>query len=83
MIWRVSKTDLFAGAVMTDVANRLLGVKPTKFLPKHTNGLQNEFRCFTNYDSILLDQNDWQIYVTALIWFVCVRVCVRVCAFNY
>ena len=43
---------------MTDLADRLLGVKPTKFLPRHSNGLQNEFRCFTNYDSDLLNKSD-------------------------
>lgn len=42
---------------MADVAERLLGVKPQPFRPTHSNGLQNEFRCFTNYNTQLLSQD--------------------------
>lgn len=52
------KVILCTGLVMKDLADRLLGVQPRKFLPKHANGLQNEFRCFTNYHSHLLDQEN-------------------------
>nr|KAG5693477.1 hypothetical protein BaRGS_006467 [Batillaria attramentaria] len=52
------KVILCTGFVMKDLAERLLGVQPRKFQPKHANGLQNEFRCFTNYDSDLLDQEN-------------------------
>ncbi|XP_076466132.1 EEF1A lysine methyltransferase 1-like [Babylonia areolata] len=48
------KVLLCTGAVMTEVAERVLGVKPTPFLPRHTKQLQNEFRCFTNYNTVLL-----------------------------
>nr|CAG4644161.1 EOG090X0ABW [Lepidurus arcticus] len=42
---------LCTGAVMTELAKRLLSVRPSsRFYPKHKNNLANEFRCFTNYD---------------------------------
>jgi hypothetical protein len=47
----------FTGAVMGNLADRLLGLKPCIFLPQHANNLQNEFRCFTNYDSQLLNKS--------------------------
>ncbi|KAK7107848.1 EEF1A lysine methyltransferase 1-like isoform X1 [Littorina saxatilis] len=52
------KVLLCTGAVMAEAADRLLGVKLTKFVPTHTHQLQNEFRCYTNYDSFDLDKND-------------------------
>nr|CAG4652028.1 EOG090X0ABW [Triops cancriformis] len=42
---------LCTGAIMTELANRLLSVTPSsRFFPKHKNNLANEFRCFANYD---------------------------------
>lgn len=40
-----------AGAVMEEYAAKYLGVKMSKFIPKHTRNLANEFRCYVNYDS--------------------------------
>lgn len=51
------KIILCTGAVLDNLADRLLGLKPCIFLPQHTNKLQNEFRCFTNYDSQLLNKS--------------------------
>lgn len=48
------KIILCTGAVMEDVAKQLLDVVPTSFVPKHSNNLANEFRCFINYCSDLL-----------------------------
>ncbi|XP_072832072.1 EEF1A lysine methyltransferase 1 [Vicugna pacos] len=45
------KILLCTGAVMEEVAAKLLGVKMCKFIPKHTRTLANEFRCYVNYDS--------------------------------
>ncbi len=44
----------FSGAVMEELAGRLLDVRKCKFEPKHKNNLANEFCCFANYD---LDEN--------------------------
>lgn len=49
------KILLCTGAVMADTAKRLLQVQRCKFEPKHTNNLQNEFLCFINYVSDLLN----------------------------
>lgn len=35
---------------MTDLAEKLLGVKKSSFEPKHKNNLANEFCCYTNFD---------------------------------
>ncbi|CAG2240743.1 EEF1AKMT1 [Mytilus edulis] len=51
------KIILCTGAVMTDLADKLLGLKPCVFQPQHTNNLQNEFRCYTNYDSQLFNKS--------------------------
>ena len=40
---------------MEEIAYKLLAVKPCNFQPKHDNQLQNEFRCYTNYDSEILN----------------------------
>lgn len=45
---------LSTGAIMENVAKKLLGVKMCSFLPKHDRNLSNEFRCFVNYPSRLL-----------------------------
>ncbi|XP_060682697.1 EEF1A lysine methyltransferase 1 [Hemiscyllium ocellatum] len=47
------KILLCTGAVMEDLAAKLLSVKMCKFLPKHNRNLANEFRCYTNYESKL------------------------------
>ena len=41
---------LCTGAVMEDMAKRLLNLNKCTFLPGHRNNLANEFRCYTNYD---------------------------------
>ncbi|KAM7500023.1 hypothetical protein LguiA_024437 [Lonicera macranthoides] len=41
---------LLTGAVQTDRAAELLGLRPCGFRPHHTSKLGNEFRLFTNYD---------------------------------
>lgn len=41
------------GAVMSDIANKLMQTKQCRFVPQHTNKLANEFACFVNYDSEL------------------------------
>lgn len=48
------KIVLCTGAMMEDVAKKVLNVLPTSFVPRHRNNLANEFRCFTNYKSDLL-----------------------------
>ncbi|XP_028582129.1 EEF1A lysine methyltransferase 1 isoform X2 [Podarcis muralis] len=45
------KVLLCTGAVMEEYAAKYLGVKMSKFIPKHTRNLANEFRCYVNYDS--------------------------------
>ncbi|XP_053564498.1 EEF1A lysine methyltransferase 1 [Bombina bombina] len=44
------KILLCTGAVMEDLASKILGLKICKFIPKHTRSLANEFRCYANYD---------------------------------
>ncbi|KAL4232652.1 EEF1A lysine methyltransferase 1 [Mactra antiquata] len=51
-----NKIILCTGAIMEDTALKLLDAKPCKFIPKHSNQLQNEFRCYTNYESELLNK---------------------------
>ena len=48
------KIILCTGAVMEDVAKKVLDVVPTKFVPKHSSNLANEFRCYINYQNDLL-----------------------------
>ena len=46
-----AKIVLCTGAVMEDLAKRLLGLYIcTEWEPKHKNNLANEFKCFTNYN---------------------------------
>lgn len=35
---------------MEDLANKLLGLKKSSFIPHHKNNLGNEFACFSNFD---------------------------------
>ncbi|XP_045196346.1 EEF1A lysine methyltransferase 1-like isoform X2 [Mercenaria mercenaria] len=51
------KIILCTGAVMQEAALKLLDARPCSFLPKHKNNLQNDFRCYTNYDSIFLNKS--------------------------
>jgi len=48
------KIILCTGAVMENVAKEVLNVIPTSFVPGHINNLANEFRCFVNYRSDVL-----------------------------
>jgi len=41
---------LCTGAVMEDMAKRLLNLEKCNYVPGHRNNLANEFRCYTNYD---------------------------------
>ncbi|CAH1971223.1 unnamed protein product [Acanthoscelides obtectus] len=43
------KIILCTGAIMTDLAKRLLDLNKTVFEPKHRNNLANEFLCFSNF----------------------------------
>lgn len=45
---------LCTGAVMEDLARELLSVVSCQFKPRHSNGLANEFHCYTNYKPIML-----------------------------
>ncbi|XP_078078246.1 EEF1A lysine methyltransferase 1 isoform X3 [Mustelus asterias] len=45
------KILLCTGAIMEDLAAKLLSVKMCKFLPEHNRNLANEFRCYINYES--------------------------------
>ncbi|XP_072332933.1 EEF1A lysine methyltransferase 1 [Scyliorhinus torazame] len=47
------KILLCTGAIMEDLAAKLLSVKMSKFLPEHNRNLANEFRCYMNYESRL------------------------------
>ena len=38
---------------MQDLAKELLVLRPSKFKPKHTRNLMNEFACFVNYETEL------------------------------
>lgn len=42
--------DFFTGAVMEEMAKRLLNLNKCTFEPRHQNNLANEFQCFANYD---------------------------------
>ncbi|ESO89112.1 hypothetical protein LOTGIDRAFT_210091 [Lottia gigantea] len=52
-----NKIIVCTGAVMEEMVGKLLGLKRQKFKPQHANGLQNEFCCFTNYNSDLLNKD--------------------------
>lgn len=42
--------NYFTGAIMADLAKRLLDVKICNFIPCHQNNLANEFSCYANFD---------------------------------
>jgi len=46
---------LCTGAVMGELAHRLMGLELAKFQPKHENNLANQFQCFANFnlDSVI------------------------------
>ncbi|KAF7650176.1 hypothetical protein LDENG_00129590, partial [Lucifuga dentata] len=50
-----SKVLLCTGGVMEKHAKELLDVQLCSFLPKHSRNLSNDFRCFLNYPSRLLN----------------------------
>lgn len=35
---------------MSDLAQRLLDLRQSSFIPKHKNNLSNEFRCYSNFN---------------------------------
>lgn len=43
----------FSGAIMEELAKKLLDVHKCSFEPKHKNNLANQFACFTNFSSEL------------------------------
>lgn len=45
------KIIVCTGAIMEDLVHKLLSANPCVFQPKHSSGLQNEFRCYINYES--------------------------------
>lgn len=52
------KILLCTGAVMTELAQQLLGVTECSFRPSHINKLANEFCCYANYKTSLLHTSD-------------------------
>lgn len=48
------KILLCTGAIMEELAGKLMDLKICSFLPKHNHNLANEFRCYVNYESSLL-----------------------------
>ncbi|KAK1119745.1 hypothetical protein K0M31_013161 [Melipona bicolor] len=44
------KIVLCTGAIMSELAERLLNVKICNFIPHHQNNLANEFYCYSNFD---------------------------------
>ena len=44
---------IISGQIMQDLAKELLVLRPSKFKPKHTRNLMNEFACFVNYETEL------------------------------
>ncbi|KAJ1649137.1 EEF1A lysine methyltransferase 1 [Dispira simplex] len=52
------KILLSTGFVVRELAEKLLGVKPTTYEPRHQNGLANEFRLYTNFEN---DELRWDI----------------------
>ncbi|XP_012285696.1 EEF1A lysine methyltransferase 1 isoform X2 [Orussus abietinus] len=46
----MEKIVLCTGAIMADLANRLLDLKKCDFTPKHKNNLGNEFWCYSNFN---------------------------------
>lgn len=49
------KILLCTGAVMAELAETLLGVKDCGFRPTHVNKLANEFHCYTNYETSVIN----------------------------
>ncbi|KAG9271348.1 EEF1A lysine methyltransferase 1 [Astyanax mexicanus] len=49
-----SKMLLCTGAIMEELAGKLMNLKICSYLPKHSHNLANEFRCYVNYESSLL-----------------------------
>lgn len=41
---------IHTGAVMADLAERILEVKKCDFIPSHKNNLANEFYCYSNFN---------------------------------
>ncbi|CAG5131573.1 unnamed protein product [Candidula unifasciata] len=52
------KIILCTGAVMESLALKLLNVSPCEFRPTHQKQLQNEFLCYTNYESETLNSGN-------------------------
>ena len=50
------KLIICTGLRMQDVVEKLLQARPCRFIPQHKSNLMNAFRCYTNYDSKLLNQ---------------------------
>ncbi len=46
----LNKSYIRAGAVMEELAGRLLSLKKCEFRPRHKNNLANEFICLCSYD---------------------------------
>ncbi|KAI8324197.1 hypothetical protein GQ54DRAFT_241028, partial [Martensiomyces pterosporus] len=45
-----TKVMVDTGAIMEDLAKKLLGARITGFHPAHRGGLSNEFRCYTTFE---------------------------------
>ena len=43
---------------MAELAQELLRVKECNFQPTHVNKLANEFRCYANYTTSVIDRSD-------------------------
>lgn len=45
----IGTEEWVSGAVMSNLAKKLLDLEKINFEPKHNNNLANEFWCFTNF----------------------------------
>jgi len=54
------KVVLCTGAIMSELADRLAGLKVCKFTPVHQNSLSNPFQCFSSFD---LDKHIPEIHI--------------------
>lgn len=52
------KVILCTGAVMEELALKLLNVRPCGFTPRHNRNLANEFLCYTNYECTIPTEED-------------------------
>ncbi|XP_013396551.1 EEF1A lysine methyltransferase 1 [Lingula anatina] len=54
-IWK-GKVILCTGEIMEEYVKKYLGAEVCSFMPQHERNLANEFRCYTNYKTVVLEQ---------------------------